>query len=149
MEQALKDAAREKLVLNGESYRGGWDELHRLRADLLELTTDLVAKDECCTALSAAALADLVLTQASRTRNGADAYFTAKVMEGAWSCAYAGARFRSREQNSNSSAFAAPLFFPFFSFNHLGRAGGARAADLRAGRRGLGAQADGPRYVPH
>jgi hypothetical protein len=79
VEQALKDAAREKIVLNDEHYRGGWDELHRLRADLLELATDLVAKDECCTALSAATLADLVLTQASRTRNGADAYFTAKV----------------------------------------------------------------------
>ena len=81
VEQALKDAAREKIVLNDEHYRGGWDELHRLRADLLELTTDLVAKEECMTALSAAALADLVLTQASRTRNGADAYFTAKVLE--------------------------------------------------------------------
>ena len=80
MEQAIKDAAREKLVLNDEHYVGGWAELHRLRADLLGLATELVARPEYTQALSAASLADMVLVKASRTRNGADAYFTTKAL---------------------------------------------------------------------
>jgi hypothetical protein len=44
LEQANKDAAREKIVFNNQHYRGGWDELHRLRADLLEHTAELMAR---------------------------------------------------------------------------------------------------------
>ena len=78
LSQSIKDAAREKIILEGSTYGGGWDELHRLRADLADLCKELVARPECTTALSAASLADQVLIRASRTRNGADAYFTVK-----------------------------------------------------------------------
>ncbi len=44
IEQAIKDAAREKIVLNDCHYRGGWSELHRLRADLLELSKELITR---------------------------------------------------------------------------------------------------------
>mmetsp|Transcript_21292 Transcript_21292/g.25182 ORF Transcript_21292/g.25182 Transcript_21292/m.25182 type:complete len:745 (+) Transcript_21292:77-2311(+) len=80
LEQAIKDAAREKLVFNDCHYHGGWDELHRLRADVLELATELVASPECTTALSAEALANLVLIKAARTRNGGDAYVRTRLI---------------------------------------------------------------------
>lgn len=114
LEQANKDAAREKIAFNNQHYRGGWDELLRLRADLLEHTTELMARyilsnilicpcvyypislrvnslimiymfpcffvsPECTTAVSAEALANLVLIKASRTRNGGDAYVKTRV----------------------------------------------------------------------
>ncbi len=43
IEQAAKDAAREKIDLNKRKYLGGWDEKNRLCADLLELCNGLVA----------------------------------------------------------------------------------------------------------
>ena len=60
LEQSLKDAAREKIVLNDRHYRGGWHELHRLRADLLELATELVTRPDSTTHLSASGLVDEV-----------------------------------------------------------------------------------------
>lgn len=77
--QALKDAAREKLVFNEEPYHGGWEELNRLKADLLQCCTRLVDLPDSTITLSAAGLHDELLIKASRTRNGADAYFAAKV----------------------------------------------------------------------
>jgi hypothetical protein len=44
IEQAAKDAAREKLSINGENYAGGWSELNRIRADLHDLCADLLAR---------------------------------------------------------------------------------------------------------
>jgi len=44
VEQAAKDAVREELVVNNKTYCGGPDELLRLRADFLEIATEIVAR---------------------------------------------------------------------------------------------------------
>lgn len=67
-------------AITGVVYEGGSSELMRFLTDLRALIRDLIEDNDSywSSSLSDPEIVDQILTKASRTRNGADAYFTAK-----------------------------------------------------------------------